>query len=55
MTFIDWATNSFSPQQLAGVLASTSINFDLSVYEIFGPLCCGGAVILCENLWYLSS
>ncbi len=55
VTFIDWATKSFSPQQLAGVLASTSINFDLSVYEIFVPLCCGGAVILCENLLHLSS
>jgi amino acid adenylation domain-containing protein len=55
VTFIDWATNSFSPQQLTGVLASTSINFDLSVYEIFVPLCCGGAVILCENLLHLSS
>ncbi len=55
VTFIDWGTKSFSPQQLAGVLASTSINFDLSVFEIFVPLCCGGAVILCENLLHLSS
>ena len=27
---------------MEGVLASTSICFDLSVFELFGPLCEGG-------------
>ena len=31
------------------MLASTSISFDLSVFEIFVPLAWGGAVILAEN------
>src|SRR5262249_55911242 len=34
---------------LSGVLAGTSIIFDLSVFELFVPLSVGGAVILAEN------
>jgi amino acid adenylation domain-containing protein/FkbM family methyltransferase len=48
-TFIHWAREEFRAEELAGVLASTSICFDLSVFEILVPLCCGGAVILAEN------
>ena len=39
----------FGRDALAGVLASTSVCFDLSVFEIFVPLSCGGRVILVEN------
>src|SRR4029079_7957428 len=39
----------FPPADLAGVLASTSICFDLSVFELFVPLAWGGMVILAEN------
>ena len=45
-----WAKNSFSPKLLQGVLASTSICFDLSVFELFVPLCWGYQVILSENV-----
>lgn len=55
IAFIDWARSVFSPQQLAGVLASTSICFDLSVFEIFVPLSCGGKVIVAENALHLPS
>ena len=44
-----WAHQAFSPQRLAGVLASTSICFDLSVFEIFAPLSCGGAALIAAN------
>jgi amino acid adenylation domain-containing protein len=44
-----WAGDYFTPEQLAGVLASTSISFDLSVFELFVPLSTGGTVILAEN------
>ena len=44
-----WARSVFSPEQMAGVLASTSICFDLSVFELFVPLSWGGQVILAEN------
>src|SRR4029077_2894346 len=39
----------FTTEDLRGVLASTSICFDLSVFEIFVPLSFGGKVILAEN------
>ena len=49
MALIAWAHQTFSPEQLAGVLASTSICFDLSVFEIFVTLSGGGKVILAQN------
>ncbi|AVH67246.1 non-ribosomal peptide synthetase [Nostoc sp. 'Peltigera membranacea cyanobiont' N6] len=50
---LDWAKKSFPIEVLAGVLASTSICFDLSVFEIFVPLICGGKVIIVENALHL--
>ncbi|MGH8017131.1 MAG: amino acid adenylation domain-containing protein, partial [Opitutaceae bacterium] len=44
-----WARRVYSDSELAGVLASTSVCFDLSVFEIFAPLCWGGAVHLAAN------
>ncbi|HVS00840.1 MAG TPA: amino acid adenylation domain-containing protein, partial [Thermoanaerobaculia bacterium] len=49
VTLVRWAREVFSPDELSGVLASTSIGFDLSVFEIFVPLSCGGRVILADN------
>jgi amino acid adenylation domain-containing protein len=49
MVFIQWALDTFRQEHLAGVLASTSINFDLSIYELFVPLCQGGQIFLVEN------
>jgi amino acid adenylation domain-containing protein/thioester reductase-like protein len=49
VAFIDWATEFFTPKQLEGVLASTSLCFDLSVFEIFVTLSCGGKIILAQN------
>ena len=48
--FLHWAGEVFSPSQLAGVLASTSICFDLSIFELFVPLSQGGTVLLSENV-----
>ncbi|MGZ5071278.1 MAG: amino acid adenylation domain-containing protein [Methylobacter sp.] len=47
--FIAWAQTVFSPDELAGVAATTSICFDLSVFEIFVPLSVGGRIILLES------
>ncbi|MDB9374690.1 non-ribosomal peptide synthetase [Nodularia sphaerocarpa] len=44
-----WAREVFCDDAISGVLAATSICFDLSVFEIFVPLCWGGKVILGEN------
>ena len=53
VAFLDWARTVFGPQQLAGVLASTSICFDLSVFELFVPLSWGGKIILAQNVLQL--
>ncbi|HZI03814.1 MAG TPA: amino acid adenylation domain-containing protein, partial [Archangium sp.] len=49
VAFLHWALRVFSSQQLSGVLAATSLNFDLSVFELFAPLSRGGAVIVADN------
>src|ERR1041385_6158825 len=55
VALVSWARSVFTPEELDGVLASTSICFDLSVFEIFVPLCCGGKVILGENALSLAT
>ncbi len=42
-------------EELAGVLAATSICFDPSVAEILGTLCLGGTVVLVENVLELAA
>jgi amino acid adenylation domain-containing protein len=49
VSLINWAHKEFHSAQLAGVLASTSICFDLSIFELFVPLSQGGCVIVVEN------
>ncbi|MFL6194388.1 MAG: amino acid adenylation domain-containing protein, partial [Thermoanaerobaculia bacterium] len=44
-----WSREAFTPDEFAGVLASTSINFDMSVFEVFVTLGWGGTAILAEN------
>ena len=46
---LHWAKTVFDEKDLQGVLASTSICFDLSVFEIFTPLSWGGTIVLAEN------
>ena len=46
---LQWARDIFSAEELSGVLASTSICFDLSVFEIFAPLCWGGKAIVVRD------
>jgi amino acid adenylation domain-containing protein len=55
VNFLHWAEQSFTAAELAGVLAGTSICFDLSVFEIFAPLSCGGTVILAEDALHLAT
>jgi amino acid adenylation domain-containing protein len=44
-----WSREVFRQEELAGVLGSTSICFDMSVFELFVTLAWGGTVILAEN------
>ncbi|MEP6901718.1 MAG: amino acid adenylation domain-containing protein [Actinomycetota bacterium] len=53
VAFLSWANSVFTVNQLKGTLASTSVCFDLSLYEMFAPLSCGGTVILVENVLHL--
>ncbi|WP_445304857.1 amino acid adenylation domain-containing protein [Microcoleus sp. Pol17C2] len=53
VAFLHWAKEVFSPEELGGVLLSTSICFDLSVFELFAPLSWGGTAILAENALHL--
>jgi amino acid adenylation domain-containing protein/FkbH-like protein len=49
VNFICWALRAFTRQELAGVLFSTSLCFDLSVFELFVTLSAGGRVIIARN------
>jgi amino acid adenylation domain-containing protein len=52
---LDWARAVFPPEELAGVLAATSVCFDLSIFELFLPLAAGGRVILARDALELAS
>ncbi|MEH2067466.1 MAG: amino acid adenylation domain-containing protein [Nostoc sp.] len=53
VTFLNWAIQLLPHKEFAGVLASTSICFDISIFELFAPLSCGGKVILVDNILHL--
>ena len=50
-----WAQSCFPAHLLVGVLASTSICFDLSIFELFLPWSCGGTVVLAEDVLHLAT
>ncbi len=52
---VEWAAEAFSPAELARVVASTSVCFDLSVFELFVPLSYGGTVVLVEDALALAA
>ena len=47
--FLSSVADIFSKEELSYVLGSTSICFDVSVFELFLPLCRGGAIVLARN------
>ena len=49
VAFLSWGKSAFTADELAGVVALTSLCFDLSIFEVFLPLVCGGAVIVVAN------
>ncbi len=52
---MSWAADTFSAEQYRGMLAATSICFDLSVFEIFFPLAQGGTVYLVNDVLEFAS
>jgi amino acid adenylation domain-containing protein len=55
LAFLDWATRFFSPAELQRVLGSTSVCFDLSIFELFAPLAVGGSVVLVKDALQLAA
>ena len=53
-SLICWARDFYPAEALRWVLASTSVCFDLSIFEMFAPLCCGGAVVLVDTILELA-
>jgi amino acid adenylation domain-containing protein/non-ribosomal peptide synthase protein (TIGR01720 family) len=49
LALIDWSTSVYRREDIQGVLASTSVCFDLSVWELFVTLANGGSVIIARN------
>jgi amino acid adenylation domain-containing protein len=50
LNFIHWALASFKADVLARSVFSTSINFDLAVFELFAPLAAGTTIVLVDNI-----
>jgi len=55
MALTAWADSLFEEEELDGVLGSTTICFDLSIFEIFVVLCLGGRLILVKDILGLES
>jgi amino acid adenylation domain-containing protein len=55
VSFLAWAGSQFTTEEMQGVLAATSVCFDLSIFELFGPLSVGGHCILASNILALPS
>lgn len=55
VAFLTAAAKKFDADVRSGTLCATSINFDISILEIFLPLCFGGTILLVENIFQLAS
>lgn len=49
VALVAWARQTYDETALAGVLFSTSVCFDLSIFELFVTLSAGGKVIMADN------
>ncbi|NHB90350.1 non-ribosomal peptide synthetase, partial [Photorhabdus tasmaniensis] len=50
VNFLHWAQQAFGAEEIRETLFSTSMNFDLSIFECFMPLSCGAAIHLVEDV-----
>jgi amino acid adenylation domain-containing protein len=46
---VNWAAEEFKAEDLAMVAAAASLNFDISVFELFAPLASGGAIRVVDD------
>lgn len=51
---LDWASSTYSREELAYVLFGTSICFDISMFELWAPLVNGGGVVVVSSVLALS-
>jgi amino acid adenylation domain-containing protein len=49
VALLDWTRGVYTPEELDRVLFSTSLNFDLSVFEMFAPLSVGGRCVVVDD------
>jgi amino acid adenylation domain-containing protein len=54
IAFLEWTHRIYTREELAGVLFTTSICFDISVVEIFTTLTAGGTIILLQNALHIA-
>ncbi|MCO5994849.1 non-ribosomal peptide synthetase [Actinoallomurus rhizosphaericola] len=47
---VDWAVRDFGRERLSRVLAATSLNFDVSVFDTLVPLLAGGSIEIVPDL-----
>jgi amino acid adenylation domain-containing protein len=50
VALMDWARGAYSAEERSAILASTSLCFDLSVFELFVPLSWGGMTVVVETV-----
>ncbi|MFC5023615.1 amino acid adenylation domain-containing protein, partial [Streptomyces coeruleoprunus] len=54
VSLLSWAVGEFGDGDFARVLGSTSLSFDVSVFEVFGPLVSGGCVEVVRDVLALA-
>ena len=55
VVLLHWLRENVSDEERSSVLFSTSINFDVSVAEVFGTLAWGGKLVIAENALELAT
>lgn len=50
VNLIRWSLSYFSQEELRRVLFSTSLNFDISLFEMHAPLAAGGCCVIVESI-----
>ncbi|HEX8696900.1 MAG TPA: amino acid adenylation domain-containing protein, partial [Longimicrobium sp.] len=55
VVLLHWLRETVTDEERSSVLFSTSINFDVSVAEVFGTLCWGGKLVIAENALELAT
>lgn len=54
VALLRWAWDTYAGPEVSRVLFGTSLNFDLSVFELWCPLTMGGSVIVVDNVLALT-